>query len=109
MNDQRPSTLRQPWKEREAQARAQQEREIELSRARDDARAVMKTPQGRQFVRRLLEASGLERPTFNTSALTMAHNEGRRQFGIELRALLIEASPEDYFDLLKEMNGVRQQ
>ena len=68
----------------------------------DDIKWLMGHPQGRRFVTRLLEESGLRRTWFHTSGSLMALNEGRKQLGYFLEAELLDIAPEGYFKLLQE-------
>lgn len=80
------------------QAKARRQREIQVS----DFKWLMKHAQGRRFMNRLLERTGVHRSSFNHSGSVMAFNEGRRDLGLFLTAELLELTPDAYLQLLKE-------
>lgn len=82
-----------------ALARQERNREIE------DLKWLLAHPQGRRFITRLLEITGVSRTSFNHSGSVMAFNEGRRDIGLFITAEMLEAAPEGYFKLLKEYQG----
>jgi hypothetical protein len=71
----------------------------------EDVKWLLAHPQGRRFITRLLEITGVNRTSFNHSGSIMAFNEGRRDVGLFLTAEMLEAAPEGYFKLLKEYQG----
>ena len=75
---------------------------------REDLRAVISTPEGRRFVRRVLASCGMRESTFNTNALVMASNEGRRSVAVWLEGEVIDAGEDHYFRLLKEPDNTEQ-
>ncbi len=99
MGNQDPFDLReqeQAKAERDAQARAAARVEIE------DIKWLMKNKQGRRTVHRLLERAGVFRLSFDTTAMVMSFNEGRRSEGLRLMALVTEHCPERYAEMLTE-------
>ena len=68
----------------------------------DDLKWVMSNKRGRRFVAGLLERAGVFRTSFNTNALQMAFNEGNRNEGLRLIALLTAECPDRYAEMLKE-------
>ncbi len=64
------------------------------------AKRVLSTPEGRAFVADILERAGLERTVFDEHGSRMYFNEGRRNFGLELKAFALEAD-EQAFELLE--------
>lgn len=68
----------------------------------EDFKWLMAHAQGRRFVARLLEESGVHRTSFNHSGSVMAFNEGKRHVGLFLMAEILEHTPKDYTRLLKE-------
>jgi hypothetical protein len=51
-----------------------------------DIEVILSTENGRRFVSRLLERSGIYRSNFPTEPLAMAFREGERSIGLWLRA-----------------------
>jgi hypothetical protein len=68
----------------------------------EDIRWLMGSKRGRRIVHRLLTSAGVFRISFHTNALQMAFNEGNRNQGNALLALITENCPERYADLLNE-------
>lgn len=60
---------------------------------------TMRDKDGRELVFFLLDLSQCDTLSFNTNALSMAFNEGRRSYGLDLKRLL---DPELYQLMLKE-------
>ena len=89
--------------DQDAQA-AEQAKKAELRRRReiDDFKWLMAHAQGRRFICRLLEESGVFRTSFHVSGSTAAHNEGRKHIGYILTAEAMEITPDAYVRLLKE-------
>lgn len=70
---------------------------------------VLGTREGRAFIWDLLVRSGVFALSFSgEQPLTMAFNEGRRQYGNRLLAEINQAAPEAYLLMLKEANGETQ-
>lgn len=95
-------TKRDPFNTAEI-ATEREEREFErqkvIDRTKHLLRSLMQTTEGRELVYFLLDLSQVNTSSFNTNALAMAFNEGRRSFGIDLQRLL---DPELYQSMLKE-------
>lgn len=71
-----------------------------------DFKWLMGSKRGRRIVWRLLEQSGVFRSSFSTTAMQMAFNEGYRNLGNRMLALIHQHSPELYPIMLKEqING----
>lgn len=87
--------------QRERQNKAQAERQVEA----DDIRRLMSSKWGRRFVWRLLDAAGVFKLSFNTNAMTMAFNEGNRNYGNRLLADITSLCPERYMEMLKEQKA----
>ncbi len=68
----------------------------------DDIKWLMGSKRGRRIVRRLLERFGVWQSSFAADALLMAFNEGRRNEGLVLLALVTHHAPERYAEMLKE-------
>ena len=75
------------------------QRQQAISRIRLLLKNVMSTKEGRELVFFLLDLSQCDTVSFNTNALTMAFNEGRRSYGLDLKAF---CDPELYQLMLKE-------
>ncbi len=82
----------------EASARAKRREQEE----RDDLKWQMGSKRGRRIVYRLLERAGVFQISFNTNAMQMAFNEGRRNEGLALTNRLLAACPELWTQMMKE-------
>lgn len=89
----RPEAVR-----RERQQKALAEKQIEA----EDLGRLMSSRWGRRIAWRLLDTAGVFQMSFNTNAMTMAFNEGNRNFGNRLLAEIIKHCPERYIEMLKE-------
>lgn len=67
--------------------------------------AVMSTPEGRRFLWNLLELTGPDRTVYDHSGSTMYFNEGRRNVGLEVKALMLEADEQLYQQMEREMRA----
>jgi len=85
-------------------ANDQSEPDVNLCRAAqrddDDLRAVLSTPQGRRFVRRVLGLGRLFQPSFAADPLTTAFNEGCRNQALAVLAMVDAAAPDMVSGLL---------
>lgn len=89
--------------------RAEQERETEArERARlaeqgeiNDWKWLMSTARGRRLVWRLLGKTGIFRTSMTGNSYTF-FNEGQRNVGLMIQAIITEHSPEDYAKMLVE-------
>lgn len=68
----------------------------------EDLKWLMGTKRGRRIVHRQLERAGVWQLSFNTNAMTMAFNEGRRNEGLALTHKLMTACPEQWAMMIKE-------
>lgn len=68
----------------------------------DDIKWLMGSKRGRRIVHRQLVSAGVFRISFHTNALQMAFNEGNRNQGNALLALITENCPDRYAELLTE-------
>ena len=55
--------------------------QVEYQRAEKDFAAVVDTPEGRRFIKRLLGECSVYQSTFTGEALTTSHREGKRAIG----------------------------
>ena len=67
-----------------------------------DVKWLMSNKRGRRVMWRLLEQSGVYRLSFNSNSMTMAFNEGQRNFGNRTLALIHTHCSELYPVMLKE-------
>ena len=79
--------------------------EADQKRKEQDTYNVMHTEEGRRFVYQILKACGVYAPSFNTNALTMAFNEGKRAIGVALVEQLRQSCNEFYSTMLEEQSG----
>lgn len=68
----------------------------------DDVKWMMSNKRGRRIVWRQLERAGVFLLSFNTTAMTMAFNEGRRSEGLRLLAQIHATCPEHYVTMMQE-------
>lgn len=68
----------------------------------EDFKYLMEQPQGRRFIWRLLERSGVFRTSFSLNGLEMAFREGNRNLGTYYIAELNEHCPNRYVQMIKE-------
>lgn len=97
--------MRDPLDTDQAEAQAADEaKKAQLKRDReiDDLKWLMAHAQGRRFICRMLEESGVFRTSFHTSGSVAAFNEGKKHTGYVLTAELMEFTPGAYVRLLKE-------
>lgn len=83
-------------------ARKERRREEEFRAA---LRAVMATPAGRLVMWSLLESAGIYRSVWDMSGSRTYYNAGRQDYGHELLAKLLEADPELYLAMEREMRN----
>ena len=94
-----PTDIHTQQKAEEAKAaKAELRREDE----EEDVRWLMGSPRGRRMVRRLLDRSGVYKPSFSTNAIDMAFKEGNRNYGCWLLLTVSTHCPDLYLLLLKE-------
>lgn len=60
----------------------------------EDLKAILALPHGQRFIRQLLSDCGEHRSSFHTNNAVMAFNEGTRNVGLKLKALIVRAAPE---------------
>lgn len=84
--------------QRERHSKALAEQQIEA----DDIRRLMSSKWGRRFMCRLLDTAGVFKLSFHSNAMTMAFNEGNRNFGNRLLADITKYCPDRYMEMLKE-------
>lgn len=67
-----------------------------------DVEAILKLPEGRRFLWKLLCDCHIFQTSFSQNALTMANWEGERNVGLKIWATLEQVSPEIILLLMKE-------
>jgi len=90
--------------EEQPAARREEQQRIRMLQAQEveDLKWLMGTKRGRRIVHRQLERAGVWQLSFNTNAMTMAFNEGRRNEGLALTNKLMIACPEQWALMIKE-------
>lgn len=97
-----PLDLRGQEREKaEKEVRSKLDRENEEA----DLKWLMGNKRGRRIVWRLLEQSGVFRLSFNTNSMTMAFNEGQRNYGNRILAMIHSICPELYPTMVKEQTN----
>jgi len=84
--------------------RKEQQREDEFLAV---VRAVMNQADGRRLMWEILGRAGLDDTVFDHSGSIMYFREGRRNFGLELKAALLRAD-EDLFELMEHDMRAKQ-
>lgn len=82
--------------------RARQEREL------NDLRAVLRMPEGRRFIWRLLDEANVFASAFSENPAVMAFLEGRRDFGTRLIALVNDANDNALIELMLEAQKAKR-
>ena len=80
---------------------------IESENESIDIKWLMGNKRGRRIIWRLLDQSGVFRLSFNSNSMTMAFNEGQRNFGNRMLAMIHTLCPELYPAMLKESQNAR--
>lgn len=86
-----------------AKARAAVDLRIEIG----DFKWLMTQKRARRYVWRLLEQAGVFRSSFTGDAQQTAFNEGQRNMGLRVLAMVHEHAPESYQLMLTEHNDRR--
>ena len=71
-------------------------------RETDDLKVVLKKPEGRRFVYKMLNECGVFKASFTLNSMQTAFNEGKRDIGLALLADLDKAEPQAYSQMLTE-------
>lgn len=98
---QSPSSFDNPDHEAERDKAKLRER-LEAQSEVEDLKWLMSSKRGRRIVNRQLVSAGVFRISFTTNALQMAFNEGNRNQGNILLAMITEHCPDRYAELLTE-------
>ncbi len=91
-----------PRSQKLAQQRAAEAIALQRMERAEDVKKLMASPWGRRLMWGMLADAKTYQPTFNTNAMQMAWNEGRRSYGIDLLAYVQMTCPERYLEMLKE-------
>lgn len=81
---------------------AEQKARLAARAEKEDLIWLMQSKRGRRVAARMLGTSGPYRSTFHTNALTMAYQEGWRNFSAQLLDKLSSYCPDLYLQMLKE-------
>jgi len=88
---------------REEQDQARKDQTLQAMRDEiGDLQWLMGSKRGRRIVRRLLAKTGLYRSSFNHSGSITAFNEGERNVGLKLMALIEVHCKDQYIAMLQE-------
>ncbi len=80
----------------------EEKQRLELDNEEADWKWLLEGKRGRRIAWRLLQQSGVFNATFDTNAMRMAFQEGQRNFGNRLFAMLDRAQPDALVLILKE-------
>lgn len=83
-------------KENAKEYKKKYEREI------SDLQKVLRLPEGRRFIYKVLCECGVFKTSFSQNSMTTAFNEGKRDIGLSVIAQLDTADPGIYSQMLKE-------
>lgn len=86
----------------EANKDSQKEFDKRRIRELDDLQKVLKIPEGRRLIRRLLEEAGIFKASFSQNSMLTAFNEGKRDQGLWLIRDIDEADPNAYAQIQRE-------
>jgi len=85
---------------------ANKESQDEFAKRRDrdisDLQMVLKAPQGRRLILRILSEAGIVKASFTLNSMQTAFNEGKRDIGVWLLKDLDEAEPMAFSQMLRE-------
>ena len=88
-----------------ARAEESERTKVELQTEIGDFKWIMSNKRGRRYIRRRLEQAGVFRLSFTTDPHVTAFNEGQRNDGLKVLAMLMEHAPESYALMLSEHNA----
>lgn len=86
----------------EKNAEIRKEQEKLRNREVDDLQKVLKNPEGRRFVWRVLSEAGIFKASFSLNSMQTAFNEGKRDIGIWLMGDVDRAEPGAYAQMQRE-------
>lgn len=78
--------------------------ELAAKQEADDIKRLMAEPWGRRIARGVLEHAGVFRLSFTRDAAETAFNEGGRNAGLRLLALIQMHAPDQYIPMMQEKN-----
>lgn len=85
---------------------AEQRDKLAQEQADNDLRAILNSPQGRRFIWRLMEKTGLHKTSFTGSSQTF-FLEGQRNIGLLLLSDVMRVDPDSYTAMFKESKGLK--
>ncbi len=85
-----------------AQAEAARRERVVKDTEEGDIKWLVSSKRGRRIVWRFLDQSGVFRLSFNTNSMQMAFNEGNRNSGNRLLAMVNDVAPDAFTLMLKE-------
>lgn len=83
-------------------AEIRKEQEKRRSREIDDLQKVLRSPEGRRFVWRVLSEAGVFKASFSLNSMQTSFNEGKRDVGIWLMSDVDRAEPNAYAQMQRE-------
>lgn len=86
----------------DAQTEASNQAKLRTQNEVADFKWIMSNKRGRRFVWLLLEKAGVFRLSFTGDSATTFFNEGQRNFGLRVWAMVQEHTPEAYLMMTKE-------
>lgn len=90
-------------------ADAATQRKLSRDTEESDLKWLVGSKRGRRIVWRLLEQAGVFRLSFNTNAMQMAFNEGNRNYGNRVLAMLHEHCPDAYVQMMNEAKAAEDE
>ena len=86
------------------EANNESQKEYQKRRARDidDLQKILRLPEGRRFLLKILTESGMFHASFSLNSMTTAFNEGKRDIGLWLLKDIDEAEPRAYPQMVSE-------
>lgn len=99
MGDRDPTDLQ--GRDQDRIEREKRDRQVRFLEA-EDLKWLMSSKRGRRIVWRQLERARVFHPSFDTTAMVMAFNEGQRNAGLALLTLINVHCPERYLEMLTE-------
>lgn len=85
------------------QAESEKDRDLRLMREKQDLLEILKMPEGRRLLWRLMDRGSID--GFNGNSSEMYFFTGRRKTAVELRNEIMDANLESYILMIRENNG----
>jgi hypothetical protein len=83
-------------------AQVDTDRREEKETEEEDLKWLMSSRRGRRIVWRLLDSAGVFRSSFSPTAMVMAFQEGNRNYGVRILAMVHQHCSDVYPTMLKE-------